>query len=94
MVLSKAERPAGTLANGKQYFLSAHHAAHKSFTGQEHAEAAAQLQSKGHQIMSTGMDQDDAYGIHHGRTVMIAAKHHAQQAKAKGLPPSNNTPRS
>jgi hypothetical protein len=94
MELIKAERPAGTLANGKQYFLRAHHPAHKSFTGQEHAEASQKLHAEGHKIMSTGMDQDDAFGIHHGRTVMIAAKHHAEQAKAKGLPPSNKTPRS
>lgn len=92
MDLSKAEQPAGTLSNGKQYFMRAHHPAHKTFTGQEHAEAADQLRTKGHQIMSTGMDQDDAFGIHHGRTVMIAAKHHAEQAKAKGLPPHNNPP--
>lgn len=87
-------KPAGQLANGKSYYLMAHHPAHKTFTGQEHAEAGKALHEAGHKHMSEGMDRDDAYGIHHGRSLMIAAKHHFEQAKAKGLPKANPNPRS
>ena len=93
-IIEKAERAIGTLKNGKQFFLSSHHPAHKSFTGQEHAEAAAQLRDKGQHIMQTGMDQDDGFGIQHGRNLMISAKAHGERAKEKGLPPTNRPPKS
>lgn len=86
-------KPIGSLANGKHYFLQAHHPAHKTFTAQEHAEAGKSLHDKGHAVMSEGHNQDDAYGIHHGRSLMIAAKGHFEQAKAKGVPKHNNPKR-
>jgi hypothetical protein len=92
-VINKMNKPFGTLKNGKQYFLQAHHPAHKSFTAQEHAEAAHNLKEAGVKAWQDGHDNDDGFGINQGRTLNIAAKAHAEQAKAKGLPPHNNPPK-
>jgi hypothetical protein len=88
----KSETAAGTLKNGKKFFLSAHHAAHKSFTGQEHAEAANKLRDMHRE--SSSQAPIDEHEIHRGQALLHAAKAHAEQAKAKGLPPHNNPTRS
>lgn len=86
-------KPAGQLANGKHFYSMAHHPAHKTFTGQEHAEAAKMLHDQSVAEWQKGHDNDDGFGINHARGLAIAAKGHAEQAKAKGLPKHNNPPK-
>lgn len=86
-------KPFGRLANGKHFYTMVHHPAHSTFTAQDHAEAAKQLHDKGIEEWQKGHDLDDGFGINHARSLMIASKGHAEQAKAKGLPKHNNPKR-
>jgi len=92
-ILDKMMKPFGTLKNGKQFFMQAHHPAHKTFTAQDHAEAAHHLKEAGVAAWQKGHDEDDGFGINHGRSLSIAAKSHAEKAKAMGLPAHNNPPK-
>lgn len=86
-------KPHGQLSNGKHFYLQAHHPAHKTFTGQDHAEASKHLHEAAVHEWQKGHDNDDGFGINHARGLAIAAKAHGEQAKAKGLPKHNNPKR-
>ena len=86
-------KPAGQLANGKHFYSMVHHPAHATFTAQDHAEASKHLHDHAVAEWQKGHENDDGFGINHARSLAIAAKGHAQQAKAKGLPKHNNPKR-
>jgi len=90
-----AMRPHGQLKSGKQFFLAADHPAHNTFTGQEHAEVAHKLHNESIHAQHKAAEyaHSNEHENHRIKNLAVAAKAHAEAAKAKGLPKHNNPPK-
>jgi hypothetical protein len=88
-------KPAGRLKNGKHFYSMVHHPAHNTFSAQDHMEAAKHFQNEGihAQQKMAEYSNDTEFAHQHVKSLLTAAKAHAEAARAKGLPKHNNPPK-